>query len=427
MWPLKSRKGTQSASGLRWQLKQARPTARRKHHLLIQKARLFNIHSLVDSFAARITNYHPAPLHDYDSCSFHYQVTASDIQRIKQIMETLLTNSKVRIRDPSMVERKLAMLIEGGIDKLIVISDFDYTLSRFHDASGVKCWTTHGIFDAPSTISSDLGNKVALLKAKYLPIEFDPHMSVAEKTPHMENWWKAAHSLIVDAKFTRRAMEDFVQASKIELRDEAEAMIYDLHRQHVPLIIFSAGIGNVIDTFIRKKLGMMPDNVHIISNMMDFDDEDVVIGFREPLIHTFCKNGSVVRRKRSFFREATARTNILLMGDSLGDLDMDVGVDGEIVALKIGFLNFNVDALLDNFLVGYDIVLIDDQTVHVARNIVHLIAESRVTHSQNPYSVSHSFVSNTSCRIEVTEEDQQRGGIDDTEKAVHAVVTDVTV
>lgn len=342
-------------------------------------------------------------------------------------MEALLNNPKVRMRDPSVVERKLKLLIEGGIDKLIVISDFDYTLSRFHDASGVKCWTTHGIFDAPSTISSDLGNKVALLKAKYLPIEFDPHMSIAEKTPHMENWWKTAHSLIVDAKFTRQAMEDFVQASKIEFRDEAEAMISDLHRQHVPLIIFSAGIGNVIDTFFRKKLGMMPNNVHIISNMMDFDDEGVVTGFREPLIHTFCKNGSVVKRKRSFFREATARTNVLLMGDSLGDLNMDVGVDGEIVALKIGFLNFNVDALLDNFLGGYDIVLIDDQTVHVARNIVDLIAESRVTHSQNPYSMSHTVVSNTSCRIEVTEEDQQRGGMDDTEKAAHAVVTDVTV
>lgn len=30
--------------------------------------------------------------------------------------------------------------------------------------------------------------------------------------------WKTAHSLIVDAKFTRQAMEDFVQASKIEFR-----------------------------------------------------------------------------------------------------------------------------------------------------------------------------------------------------------------
>lgn len=78
------------------------------------------------------------------------------------------------------------------------------------------------------------------------------------------------------------------------------------------------------------------------------------------------------------------------MAECIPDLNMDVGVDGEIVALKIGFLNFNVDALLDNFLGGYDIVLIDDQTVHVARNIVDLIAESRVTHSQNPYSMSHT-------------------------------------
>uniref|UniRef100_F1KY13 5'-nucleotidase n=1 Tax=Ascaris suum TaxID=6253 RepID=F1KY13_ASCSU len=342
------------------------------------------------------------------------------------MMEALLSNPKVRMRDPSMVERKLKFLVDGGIDKLLVISDFDYTLSRFHDASGVKCWTTHGVFDAASEIvSSELGRKVALLKAKYLPIEFDPHMSIAEKTPHMENWWKMAHEHIIEAKFTRQAIEKFVQTSKIELRDEAEAMVVDLCRQNIPLIIFSAGIGNVIDIFMRKKFGKMPENVHIISNMMDFNEEGVVTGFREPLIHTFCKNGSVIKRKRSFFNDANTRTNVLLMGDSLGDLNMDVGVAGEVMALKIGFLNFNVDTLLDNFLVGYDIVLIDDQTVQVARNIIDLVTESRVIRSQHSASsIDRAVASSTSCRIEVVEEQQQRR--EETDKP-HTVATDVKV
>uniref|UniRef100_A0A914R4U0 5'-nucleotidase n=1 Tax=Parascaris equorum TaxID=6256 RepID=A0A914R4U0_PAREQ len=214
--------------------------------------------------------------------------------------------------------------------------------------------------------------------------------------------WKTAHEHIIEAKFTRQAIEKFVETSKIELRDEAEAMVADLCRQNIPLIIFSAGIGNVIDIFMRKKFGKMPENVHIISNMMvrDFNEEGVVTGFREPLIHTFCKNGSVIKRKRSFFNDANTRSNVLLMGDSLGDLNMDVGVAGEMMALKIGFLNFNVDTLLDNFLDGYDIVLIDDQTVQVARNIIDLVAESKSL---------HFAASSTSCRIEAVEEQQQRG------------------
>lgn len=41
-------------------------------------------------------------------------------------MEALLNNPKVRMRDPSVVERKLKLLIEGGIDKLIVSSLITY-------------------------------------------------------------------------------------------------------------------------------------------------------------------------------------------------------------------------------------------------------------------------------------------------------------
>lgn len=41
-----------------------------------------------------------------------------------------------------------------------------------------------------------------------------------------------------------------------------------LRDYNIPLIIFSAGIGNVIDFFLQQKLGEFPSNMHIISNMM---------------------------------------------------------------------------------------------------------------------------------------------------------------
>lgn len=41
-----------------------------------------------------------------------------------------------------------------------------------------------------------------------------------------------------------------------------------LRNHNVPLVIFSAGIGNVIDFFLRKTFGGFPNNVHLVSNMM---------------------------------------------------------------------------------------------------------------------------------------------------------------
>lgn len=71
-----------------------------------------------------------------------------------------------------------------------VITDFDYTLTRYCDSQGDTCWTTYGVLDAAAaTMSPELENIFERLKTKYQPIEYDPHMSIAEKTPHMEEWY----------------------------------------------------------------------------------------------------------------------------------------------------------------------------------------------------------------------------------------------
>ncbi|VDN58109.1 unnamed protein product [Dracunculus medinensis] len=282
------------------------------------------------------------------------------------MLKNLLNNSKVRVKNPIKVQEKLEDFIKDGFDRLMVISDFDYTITRYHDEDNNKCWTTHGVFDsATEFLSPFVTEELQKLKRKYLPIEYDPDISEAEKRPKMEDWFvfsaiQSAHNLITSVHFERTAIESLVH--------QTEQLLFDLHCNHVPIFIFSAGIGNIIEIFLKEHFGNM-NNIHIISNMMTFDVNNKINGFEEPLIHTFSKNSLMMKRDPKFFLKVANRHNVLLMGDSLGDTHMDAGLDDGRTVLKIGFLNFNIDTLLDKYLDGFDIVLIDDQSMDIPRSI----------------------------------------------------------
>lgn len=53
-------------------------------------------------------------------------------------------------------------------------------------------------------------------------------------------------------------------------RDGYKLFFDHLTEQQVPLLIFSAGVGDVLEELIRQNHVFYP-NVHIISNYMDFD------------------------------------------------------------------------------------------------------------------------------------------------------------
>ncbi|KAF8786778.1 7-methylguanosine phosphate-specific 5'-nucleotidase-like isoform X2 [Argiope bruennichi] len=274
----------------------------------------------------------------------------------------VFNKENVHIKNRDRVEEIVSQLIKGSASKLQIISDFDHTISRVHQ-NGKQCSTTYGIFKQSSLTSEEYKKKSTGLYNHYHPIEVDPHLTKEEKEPYMIEWYTKSRNLMPSSGITKDCVSTMVQKSNIQLRDGCEVLFESLHKHDVPLLIFSAGVGDVLKEVLEQRDLMYP-NIKIIANFMRFDEKNKLMGFKGDLIHTFNKNLSSIENK-DYFNHLKSRNNVILLGDSLGDLDMAAGAEDVNVILKIGFLNFKTEENLPRYLDAFDIVLSDDQTMDV--------------------------------------------------------------
>lgn len=125
-------------------------------------------------------------------------------------------------------------------------------------------------------------------------------------------------------------------------RDNAIQTFKTLHEQNIPVLIFSAGLGDILE-IIMKQNNISYPNIKVISNYMEFDaTTGKICGFKMPLIHILNKNETVLAKNNNYFMDLTHRENALLLGDNLGDSNMCAGMKKSGSVLKIGFLNEKV-------------------------------------------------------------------------------------
>lgn len=60
-------------------------------------------------------------------------------------------------------------------------------------------------------------------------------------------------------------------------------MFQQLNKEKVPLLIFSAGLGDIIELTIERYYCPLYDNMKVVSNYMSFDDQ--VITFTKYLVY----------------------------------------------------------------------------------------------------------------------------------------------
>ncbi|KAF8357898.1 hypothetical protein PRIPAC_92893 [Pristionchus pacificus] len=285
-------------------------------------------------------------------------------------LQSLLNRSNVHVRDPEGTVAKIYRLIEVGASNITVISDFDHTLSRSHDEEGGRCPVTHEVFGNRERFP-EIVEKFVQLEKKYARYE---HLTEGEeRVEKMEAWWRESNQVIADQGISRSELSDIVKETKIQLREGAAEFMVRLEQQEIPILIFSAGIGDVISLVLEQTMGRIPANSHVISNMMAYDEKDRICIFSDPLIHCFNKSGAMVAEFSPLHSCISSRANILLLGDALGDAQMaqGLGKDEERI-LKIAFLNSKPE-MLSRFTSAFDIVIVDDQTMEIPTEIMKMI------------------------------------------------------
>jgi HAD superfamily hydrolase (TIGR01544 family) len=282
-----------------------------------------------------------------------------------------LSRAGVHMKDEKRVHEIIQNMVTSGSQHLQVISDFDMTLSRFVDDDGEICESCYHAIEESRLLPVTYREAARSLKEIYYAIEIDPKLTIEQKCPYMVEWWTKAHDLLLQCDFKQSYVEQIVRDSRLFFRSGCDWLFNELSGHNVPLLIFSAGIGDVI-VEVFKQRAKLHDNIKVVSNFMDFDEHGVLKGFQGELLHVFNKNENAVHQS-DYFDQLMHRDNIILMGDSLGDLSMATGATECANVLNIGFLNDKVPERLASYIEAYDIVLVNDQSVDIANAILRQI------------------------------------------------------
>ncbi|KAK0081233.1 hypothetical protein PV325_012540 [Microctonus aethiopoides] len=280
-----------------------------------------------------------------------------------------LNRPNVYMRDKDDVMKKIAKIRNDGCQKLQVVSDFDRTLTKQH-VDGRQVLSSFGIFFKSSQIPESMKIKEKELFNKFRPMEVDPHLSMEKKVEAMENWMHESNILLRDIEYDPCDIEKLVKVHGTDLRDGAKDLIDKLDAAGIPVLVFSAGLGDVVEAVLNYH-EIYSHNVKVISNFLKYDNKKLN-GFKnETLIHVFNKNEKMV--DKAYFHVLEGRENVILMGDMTGDSTMADGVKNAGSILKIGFLYDHAEQSLPSYMETFDIVLVDDQTMDIPTDILRTL------------------------------------------------------
>jgi cytosolic 5'-nucleotidase 3 len=275
------------------------------------------------------------------------------------------------ISNQNNFDKILGNIISGGVENFHVVADFDRTLTKAF-VNGKPMPAIISVLRNENYLSKEYSEKATALANKYHPIEEDLNMSISEKKKYMEEWWGKHFELLIKSGLNKKNLERVINEGKVEFRDGACEFLDLLHEKNIPLVILSSsGVGDLIPMYFEKH-GKLYNNIDIIANLYKWDKNGNASGMHNSIIHVFNKDETSVKSHLQIYEKIKNRKNVLLLGDSLGDLGMVSGFDYENL-LKVGFLNDKIIENLEEYKKNFDIVITDDFNMNYVNDIIKKI------------------------------------------------------
>jgi len=260
------------------------------------------------------------------------------------------------IQNEIELKRKIEQIKKAGKNKLHVVSDFDNTLSKAY-VNGEKAQSIIGQLRRLGYLGEEYQKKYDELYNKYNLIEIDPNISIEEKNKAMTEWWTSHIKVLSSFGLCKDILDKMIaNSTHLILRDKIKDFFDTLSENNIPLLIFSSGPKYMINAYLDKYNFHYP-NVSIIANEYDFDLNGKVIGYKNKIIHVFNK-GEVALIDAPHFENIKERENVILLGDSEGDLAMHQGFEHK-TTITIGFYN-NPDLKNLASYSNYDVIITGD-------------------------------------------------------------------
>lgn len=246
-------------------------------------------------------------------------------------------------------------------DNVYLVIDFDKTITT---EKSEDSWSVSG-----RLLGEEFAKEINMLYKKYRPIEIDYKISLQEKEKAMVEWYGKCMSLYEKYQLTQEKLKQSVQESNLIYREGAKEFLQKSNKENIPIIILSAGIGNVIEQFLRET-NCYSDNICLISNVMKFDESGKVKKFdHSKMIHTLNKTMKG-KLSENFIARIKDKTYKILIGDLKEDEKMIEPEEWD-TTLKIGILDEETGERLKVYQETFDIVLTkEDATFDILKDIV---------------------------------------------------------
>lgn len=236
-------------------------------------------------------------------------------------------------------------------DNYYVVLDFDKTITN---KESLDSWMTLVDFEI---YGEDCRKEWEKLNASYAPIEFDYTIDNKTKEKYMIEWYEKSMDLLYQYQLTYSNLQKTLQKETLKFRKGAKEFLQSLYQQNIPVIMVSAGIGNVIEEFL-KKYECYYNNIYIISNFIQFKDNKMQ-KFATSIIHSMNKKmeGNLPEKLQNTINQ---KQYAILCGDLVEDIQM-IKKEKLENTITIGFLNNKIEENLIFYRQNYDVVLTEEE------------------------------------------------------------------